>query len=132
MKSNAETSNKKSKGYGMKIAMAAGLGTLLVCGIVAIGLIAFSDLFSIKPVASPSREYNYNDPYSGLKPYKNNSKEKSLKVQYLEMFCMPEDRRFRTASRLYLNVKTEVLKELPIMRVLYLMTASGLRKEPIQ
>ena len=43
MKSNAETSksNKKSKGYGMKIAMAAGLGTLLVCGIVAIGLIAF-------------------------------------------------------------------------------------------
>ena len=43
MKSNAETSksNKKSKGYGMKVAMAAGLGTLLVCGIVAIGLIAF-------------------------------------------------------------------------------------------
>ena len=85
MKSNAETSksNKKSKGYGMKIAMAAGLGTLLVCGIVAIGLIAFSDLFSIKPTASPSREYNYNDPYGGLKPDKNNSKEKSLKVQYL-------------------------------------------------
>ena len=85
MKSNAETSksNKKNKGYGMKIAMAAGLGTLLVCGIVAIGLIAFSDLFSIKPAASPSREYNYNDPYGGLKPDKNNSKEKSLKVQYL-------------------------------------------------
>lgn len=87
---------------------------------------------SIKPAASPSREYNYNDPYGGLKPDKNNSKENHLKYSILEMFCMPEDRRFRTASRLYLNVKTEALKELPIMRVLYLMTASGLRKEPIQ
>lgn len=82
MNSNAETSKKKKNGYGMKVAMAAGLGTLLVCGIVAIGLIAFSDLFSIKPEASASREYNYNDTYNGLKPDKSNSKETSLKVQY--------------------------------------------------
>ena len=37
---------KKKKGYGIKIAMVAGLGTLLICGVVAIGILLFSDLFS--------------------------------------------------------------------------------------
>ena len=85
-KEEASKKNKKSGSYGMKIAMVVGLGTLLICGIVAIALIAFSNLFSIDPIIKNSGKYEYNNPYDGIGGNKgnnqNSSDEVSLKVQY--------------------------------------------------
>lgn len=86
MGSKGETPKKKSGSYAIKVAMAVGLGTLLICGIVAIGLIAFSDLFSLSPGTSGSRTYSYDDPYGNMLPDKstvNASAVTKLNVQYV-------------------------------------------------
>lgn len=70
MSSKEEVSKKKknTSGYGIKIAMVVGLGTLLICGIVAIALIMFSGLFSINSEIKNSGEYKYDDIYAGINP----------------------------------------------------------------
>lgn len=64
MKKNtvSEKGKKSNNNYGIKVAMAASLGVLLICGIVAIGILLFSDLFTIE-----KSSFNKNYPVSDNK-----------------------------------------------------------------
>lgn len=58
---------KKSMHYVLQVLMASGLGFLLVCGIVVICLMLFSNLFS-EPLIKPATqsEYDYANVYEGI------------------------------------------------------------------
>lgn len=61
--------NKKSRHYAMQIAMAAGLVVMLVCGVVTIGLMLFSNLFA-EPLIVPnvSAGYDHTNIYEDITP----------------------------------------------------------------
>ncbi|MCM1307952.1 MAG: hypothetical protein NC223_05070 [Butyrivibrio sp.] len=61
--------SKKNRHYAFQLAMVAGLVTMLVCGIVTIGLMLFSNLFA-EPLIAPnaSAGYDHTNIYENITP----------------------------------------------------------------
>ena len=69
MKNSSSHDSKKGGHYAVQIAMVAGLVTMLVCGVVTIGLMLFSNLFA-EPLIAPglSAGYDHTNIYEDITP----------------------------------------------------------------